>query len=212
MKYEVFDVKGKKTGEALLPKEIFGVEMNYDLVRQAAYVQTANRREPWAHTKDRSEVRGGGKKPWRQKGTGRARHGSSRSPIWRKGGVTFGPRNEKNFRKSITKKMKTKALFMVLSDKAKRNNILIIDEFKIEKPKTKEFTAILNNFPQKDFSNLLILPAKNDATYKAARNVKNVGVIEARNLNVVDLLSYRNLILPKNSIKAIKDTFLKKSE
>jgi large subunit ribosomal protein L4 len=212
MKYEVFDVKGKKTGEVLLPKEIFGVEMNYDLVHQAVYVQTANRREPWAHAKDRSEVRGGGKKPWRQKGTGRARHGSSRSPIWRKGGATFGPRNEKNFQKSITKKMKTKALFMVLSDKAKRNNILIIDEFKIEKPKTKEFTAILNNFPQKDFSNLLILPAKNDATYKSARNVKKVGVIEARNLNVVDLLSYRNLILPKNSIKAIKDTFLKKSE
>ena len=110
MKTEVYNQQGKKVGQTILPKEIFEVPMNADLVHQVFISHTANQRQNSAHTKNRGEVRGGGRKPWRQKGTGRARHGSIRSPLWKGGGVTFGPRNEKNWKKDIPKKMKRKAL------------------------------------------------------------------------------------------------------
>jgi large subunit ribosomal protein L4 len=120
-----------------LPKEIFDVEINPDLIHQVVVAQTANRRRVIAHTKGRGEVRGGGKKPWRQKGTGRARHGSIRSPLWKGGGVTFGPTKERTFKKEINKKMKRKALFMVLTAKAKNNLLLVLDKIILEQPKTK---------------------------------------------------------------------------
>ena len=137
MLVNTYNKEGKKVGKKRLPKEIFEVPINSDLVHQVVLSQIANRRQKTAKTKDRAEVRGGGRKPWRQKGTGRARAGSIRSPIWRGGGVTFGPTSERVFSKKIPKKMRRKALFMVLSAKAKEKLILVLDDLKSEKPKTK---------------------------------------------------------------------------
>src|SRR3989344_1341683 len=147
MKVDVYNEKGEVTGSTVLPKEIFQVPMNADLVHQVFISHTANQRQNSAHTKNRSEVRGGGRKPWRQKGTGRARHGSIRSPLWKGGGVTFGPRNEKNWQKDIPKKMKKKALFMVLSEKVKNNLLVILDALEIQSQKTKEMAKIINKLP-----------------------------------------------------------------
>jgi len=209
MKVQVYNQKGEKISEALLPKEIFDIKMNSDLVHQVVLSQTANRRQKTAKTKDRSEVRGGGRKPWRQKGTGRARVGSTRSPIWRGGGVTFGPRTEKVFKKRIPKKMKRKALFMVLSAKTKENLLLVLDNLKIEKPKTKSMVEILNKLFLKKGSGLVVLPQMNKNIIKSTRNIPKVEVMQAKDLNVLDLLSYKYVMIPKEAIKKIKDTFLK---
>ena len=212
MLVDTYNQDGKKIGQTRLPSGIFGMEVNPDLVHQVVVSQIANRRKIIAHTKDRSEVSGGGRKPWRQKGTGRARHGSIRSPIWRHGGVAFGPRKEKIFKKEIPKKIKRKALFMVLSAKAKENLLILLDSLKIEKPKTRIMVEIIKNLKSKikNFkkgSILIITPKKEETIFKVGRNIPDVEVIESRNLNTLDLLSFRYLILPKESIKAIKETF-----
>jgi large subunit ribosomal protein L4 len=211
MKAIVYNTEGKEVGSTLLPKEIFDVTMNSDLVHQVAVSQSANLRQGSAHSKDRSEVSGGGKKPWRQKGTGRARAGSSRSPIWKGGGVTFGPRNTKDYKKEIPKKMRRKALFMVLSQKARENSLIVLDELKFEKAKTKEMAIILNNLPIKGTS-LLALPDYDKNLILSVRNIPKVLTIEARNLNVLDLLNSKYLIFSKEVVKTLKETFLEKSE
>jgi len=147
MKIISYNQEGKKDKEIILPKEIFEVPMNLDLVHQIVVSQMASKRQIPAHAKDRSEVRGGGKKPWRQKGTGRARHGSIRSPLWKGGGVTFGPTKNRVFKKRIPKKMRRKALLMVLSAKAKNNFLIVLSELKLEKTKTKTISQILKKFP-----------------------------------------------------------------
>ena len=210
MLVKTYNQEGKELGKTLLPKEIFEVSLNSDLVHQVMVSQMANRRKVIAHTKTRAEVRGGGRKPWRQKGTGRARHGSIRSPIWRGGGITFGPRKEKVFKKKIPTKMRRKALFMVLSAKAKENFILLLDSLKLEKPKTKFMVKILHTLPLKTASCLIALPKKDDFVIRAARNIPKVETIQAKDLNTLDLLSFKYLILPKDAIKVIKDTFSKK--
>jgi len=209
MKYPVYNQQGKKISDTLLPKEIFEIPINPDLVHQVVVSQMANRRQVIAHTKGRGEVRGGGRKPWRQKGTGRARHGSIRSPIWRGGGVTFGPRSDRVFKKKIPKKMRRKALLMVLSAKAKENLIILLDSLKIEKPKTKFMLEILKKLPIKESPCLIALPKKEDSLIRAARNIPKIETIQARDLNTLDLLSFKYVLLPKESIKMIKETFLK---
>lgn len=215
MKIILYSQKGEEMGTTLLPKEIFAVKINSDLIHQVAVSQMANRRKLTAHTKNRGEVRGGGRKPWRQKGTGRARHGSIRSPLWRGGGVTFGPRKEKIFKKKIPKKMKRKALFMVLSAKFKNNLLIVLDELKLEKAKTKSLVQLFENWKSKikDFKRgnaLIALPDYDKNIILAARNFPETGTIWARNLNALDVLSFKYLILPKASIKVIKDTFAKR--
>jgi large subunit ribosomal protein L4 len=209
MKVTVYNQAGKETGEAALPKEIFEVEFNADLVHQVAVSQMANKRQISAHTKNRSEVRGGGKKPWRQKGTGRARHGSIRSPLWKGGGITFGPRNDKIYEKDIPKKMRRKALFMMLSKKAKDNQIVLLEDLQSEKPKTKEVAKSLAKLPSKTQSLLIALPKYDKNIFLSARNIKKTSINEARNLNVLDLLNYKYLLLTKDSIKEIEKTFAK---
>jgi large subunit ribosomal protein L4 len=214
MLVDVYSQKGEKRGQTRLPKEVFGKDFKPDLIHQVLVCMQSNKRQGTAHTKDRGEVRGGGKKPWRQKGTGRARHGSTRSPIWIGGGVTFGPRNERNYKKIIPKNIRRAALFSVLSAKAKDNEILIVDDLKIEEPKTKTIYNLLNNLLKKitkeDLKSLLIVfPKKDEKILKAAENIPGIEIIEARNLNVLDLLSFKHLILLKDSIKVIKDTFVK---
>jgi large subunit ribosomal protein L4 len=207
MKYAVHNQQGEEKGTVLLPKEIFELPMNSDLVHQVAISQMANQRIVTAQVKNRGEVRGGGRKPWRQKGTGRARHGSRRSPIWRGGGVTFGPTKDRVFKKKINKKMKKKALFMVLSEKAKSNLLVVLDELKLEKAKTKFLAKLIGNF--KKGSLLIALPKIEKNVILAGRNLRGVEVVEARNLNVLDLLSSKYLMMPKESIKVVKEIFSK---
>lgn len=207
----IYNLEGKETGKAELPAEIFGLKVNERLVAQVAQAQLANSRRKIAHTKDRGEVRGGGKKPWRQKGTGRARHGSIRSPLWVGGGVTFGPRTEKNFAKKINKKMKKQALLMVLSGKVRDNEVILTDEFKIDRPKTKEVAKIFNNLKKvnKDLGKgaLIVMPQKNEDLVRASRNIVRLSTIGANSINVIDLLSRKFLIMPKEAIETIKKTY-----
>ncbi|MBU4274939.1 50S ribosomal protein L4 [Patescibacteria group bacterium] len=210
MKITVYNIEGKEVGNTLLPKEIFDVKMNSDLVHQVVVSQMANRRQITAHTKDRSEVRGGGRKPWRQKGTGRARAGSIRSPLWRGGGVTFGPRKDKIFKKEVPNKIRKKALFMVLSEKVRKNLLVVLDELKIDKAKTKEMISILQKLPCKK-NCLILLPTYDKKVILSARNIPKIVTMDARNLNALDALSSRYLLMPKNTIKSIKETFADKS-
>ncbi len=209
MKVNVYDQQGKIISQSLLPKEIFDVEVNPDLIHQVAVSQTANRRQASAHSKSRAEVRGGGRKPWRQKGTGRARHGSRRSPLWKGGGVTFGPTNQRIFKKKINQKIKRKALLMVLSAKAKNKLLVLLDNLKIEKPKTKLMTGILKKLPCKEQSSLIVLPGMDKNIIRAAKNLAQAETIQAKDLNALDLLNFKYLIMPKTAVKVIKETFLK---
>jgi len=209
----IYNTEGKKTGTAKLPSEIFDVKINTDLVHQAVVAQLANKRQVLAHTKDRGEVRGGGRKPWRQKGTGRARHGSIRSPIWRGGGITFGPIKERNFKKKINKKMKRKALFMVLSSKVKDNELVLLDKLEIKEPKTKLMAEILNKLNKvksqksKVKSILIVIPKSDVNIVRASRNIPETKTIRADSLNVLDLLSFKYLLMPKEAIKVIEKTY-----
>lgn len=207
MKLSIYNQEGEETGTTLLPKEIFDLEINPDLIYQITTSQMANRRRIIAHTKGRGDVRGGGRKPWRQKGTGRARHGSRRSPLWKGGGVTFGPTKERVFKKKINKKMKRLALFMVLSAKVKNKLVSVLEIDSKQMPvKTKQMAEIFKKMPLKG-STLMVLPEKKSNLIKVTRNIPSIETIEARNLNVLDLLSFKNLILLKESIKVIKETW-----
>lgn len=218
----VYNMEGREVEKIKLPERIFGLKLNSDLVRQAIEAQMSQARVHYAHTKDRGEVSGGGKKPWRQKGTGRARHGSNRSPIWIGGGVTHGPRKEKNFIKKINKKMRRQAMFMVLSGKARDNEIIILDDLKLEQPKTKLMARVIQNFrPTGDHSKgkkskfksdldrgtLIILARKDENVLRASRNIMKLGTIGAGSLNLVDLLNYKYLLMPKEAIEIIDKTY-----
>lgn len=207
MLVKTYDQNGKETGQTRLPSEIFDVKLNSDLVHQVAVSQMANKRTVLASTKDRAQVRGGGKKPWRQKGTGRARHGSRRSPLWKGGGVTFGPTKERNFEKKINKKMRRKALLMVLSAKAKNNLLVVLEKLALEKPKTKLMAEVIKKLPIKG-TFLIVLPGLEKDVVRAARNIPGSATVEARNLNALDLLSFKYLVMPKEGIKTIKETFI----
>ena len=209
MLVKTYNQKGEEIGQTRLPFEIFDVKLNPDLVYQVAVSQMANRRQVIAHTKTRGEVRGGGKKPWRQKGTGRARVGSIRSPLWRGGGTVFGPTKEKIFKKKINKKMRKSALFMVLSAKVRDKELILLDDLKIEQPKTKLMAEILNKLPVKGKSLLIVLPKREGGILRASRNIESVNIAEARNLNVLDLLNHKQLLMTKETIKALKENFLK---
>lgn len=202
------DQLGKVVSQTRLPSEVFGVKVNPDLVHQVVVSQMANRRRVIAHTKSRAEVRGGGRKPWRQKGTGRARAGSIRSPIWRGGGVTFGPTKKRVFKKKINKKMKRKALLMVLSGKVKNNLLILLDKIKIDEPKTKLMAKILEKL-QVQGSCLIALPRMDKNLILAARNFPELETIQAKDLNALDVLNFKYLLLPKDSIKTIEETFAK---
>ncbi|MEX0652113.1 MAG: 50S ribosomal protein L4 [Candidatus Paceibacterota bacterium] len=207
METHVYNQEGKATGTVNLPEAIFGLTWNADLVQQVVLGMQANTRAPIAHTKNRGEVRGGGKKPWKQKGTGRARHGSSRSPIWRGGGITFGPRNDRDYSQKLNKKMKTKALYVALSQKLRDGEILFVDSLSLNEPKTKDAKAILNALAtiegfttlvtKRKNSALLALNEKDSVIEKSFDNLGNIEVDEVRNLNVLDVLTYKYIIVTK---------------
>jgi large subunit ribosomal protein L4 len=214
MESVIYNQEGKAAGKIKLSKDIFGVPWNADLVHEVVRLMNSNSRTPVAHTKTRGEVRGGGKKPWKQKGTGRARHGSSRSPIWVGGGITHGPRNDKNFDRKINKKVRTKALFAVLSRKFKDGEILFVDSLNIKSPKSKDAKKIIDSLATiKGYEKLATKPSnaamfafdkKTEALTKSFRNFGNVSVEEFRNINPVSVLNHTYLIVtnPEVSLKA----------
>lgn len=215
MKASIYNTKGKEAGTIELPESVFGVKRNSALIHQVITAMAANARAAVAHAKGRSDVRGGGKKPWAQKGTGRARHGSIRSPIWRGGGVAHGPNKEKNFEQKINKKMRAKALATTLSDKVRESRLLLVDDIALTAPKTKDARGMLSALGTvKGYSEvgtrrknavLLALPKKNDAVLKSFRNMKNVLVEDVRNINPTDVMKYRYLVIvsPEDSIKTL---------
>ncbi len=214
MKQSVYNQKGEEVGKAELPAEIFDLALNKILVHQAVVAQMSNARKTIAHTKDRSERRGGGRKPWKQKGTGRARHGSIRSPIWRGGGISFGPTKERVFTKKINKKMKQKALFMALSSKVRDNEMILLDKLEIAEIKTKAMTDILNNLKnnlKKDLTKsvLIVLPKTDLNIIRANNNIPKTKTIRADSLNVLDVLNYKYFLILQDSIDVIKKTYTK---
>ncbi len=204
---KVYNQEGKEVSKLKLNEAIFDLPWNADLVHQAVRIALANQRQVLASTKDRSEVSGGGRKPWRQKGTGRARHGSIRSPLWKGGGVTFGPTKERNFKLKINKKMARKAFLTALSTKAKDSELLVLDDLKLSAPKTKEMAKIMKNFPQVKTS-LLVLTGKKDENLKrAGRNLPNLRISNADNLNILDILKYKHLIFTKDGIEYLSKKY-----
>ena len=201
----VYNQKGTSAGTISLPKTVFGVKWNGDLVHQVAVAMMANKRAGTAHTKDRSEVSGGGKKPWAQKGTGRARHGSSRSPIWVGGGVTFGPRIDKDYSQKINKKMRTKALFAVLSKKQSDGNILFIDSLVLDAMKTKTASEILTTLAKisgfekmtskKPTTALIALPTPDVAIEKSFANLPGVTVGLVKDMNALGSMNFNYIVL-----------------
>ncbi|MBN2197808.1 50S ribosomal protein L4 [Candidatus Wolfebacteria bacterium] len=208
MKVDVFDKENNKLETIDLSEKVFNIKWNPDLVNQVLLAQMSNRHEAWAHTKGRGDVRGGGKKPWRQKGTGRARHGSTRSPIWKGGGVTFGPTKERNFIKKINKKMKRLAIFSALSQKMKDNEIKIIDNFNIDLKKTNEWKKELKNIIDLRTKTLLISSSVNNI-HKPIANMKRVGSISSKSLNIYDLLNFKNIVLEKKAVEEIEKHYNK---
>lgn len=215
MKLAIYDKKGKEVEKVELPKDIFEVPFNADLIHQVTTSMASSARSNTAHAKDRSEVRGGGKKPWRQKGTGRARHGSTRSPIWVGGGTTHGPRNDRNYNRKVNKKVKAKALATILSQKARDNEIVLIDSLSLNEIKTKEAVAIIDSLAKNDSlkeikskknnAAIISLSERNENTEKSFRNIDNLRMDLTQNLNVSDLLKYKYVVLvnPKESFEIL---------
>ncbi len=208
MHADVYNLKNEKVGVADLPDGVFGARWRPALVKQVLDAQRANARDPWAHAKTRGEVRGGGKKPWRQKGTGRARHGSIRSPLWVGGGKAHGPRKERDYSQKVNKKMKQLALFSALSRKAGDAEVKVFDAFALEAPKTKAFAAALAallNMKKgaKKYDVLLVAGGANEDLRRASSNLQKAKMLPATSLNVEDVLGHKNLFIELPAVAAI---------
>ncbi len=199
----LYNEKGDKNGEIDLKDNVFAVEPNLELVHQVFVAQRANQRQPWAHTKDRGEVRGGGRKPWRQKGTGRARHGSIRSPLWIGGGVTFGPTNVRNYQQKINKKMRKKAIKICLSDKVKNDKFVVIEKITTN-GKTKELKEVLAKLPGFGRRTLVLTTGQDANLYLALRNLPKISVRRAQDVTVMDLMSFQYILSDKDSLKILE--------
>jgi large subunit ribosomal protein L4 len=203
----IFSMDGKKVGSISLPETLFNAPWKNDLVHQVTTAMQANARQSRAHTKDRSEVSGGGKKPWKQKGTGQARHSSTRSPIWRHGGITFGPRTDRDWTEKINKKMRNGALISVLSKKAKDGEIILVDKFAFSEPKAALGKSVLAKLSasasaatltsKKKNAALLAIAAYDTNTIKSFSNFGNVMTEEVRNLNPLSIMTHKYLIIEK---------------
>lgn len=205
MEAQVFTQEGKAQGKVTLPETVFNVAWNPDLVHEVVIAMQSNARAGTAHTKDRSEVRGGGKKPWKQKGTGRARHGSRRSPIWTGGGTTFGPRSEKDYTKKINKKMRAKAFASALSKKQADGEVLFVENFSFTEPKSAVAKTIVKALAdgskneslatKRKNAALIVVNGRNEMIEKSFRNFGNLMVVTAKDVNPVDLLTYKYVIV-----------------
>ena len=199
-----FDMSGKEIGDFELTDNVFDEDINEHVVHQVITAQLAAKRRGTASTKTRSEVRGGGRKPWRQKGTGRARHGTIRSPLWVGGGITFGPK-PRSYEKKVNKKMKKLALRSILTDKVNNDQFKIIDEIDYDKPKTKQVINLMEDFDLEDEKVLIILPEKNDNVYLSARNLPNVDTMVLDAMNAYQLLDNEYILAPEEAVQKIEE-------
>ena len=202
MMIDILNKEGKKVETMELPKSVFGVRWNEDAVHQTILAAQGNARKTLAHTKGRGDVRGGGKKPWRQKGTGRARHGSSRSPIWKGGGVTFGPTKERAFDKKVNKKMKRFALTSLISRKLKDKKVFVFDSLEFAPAKTKDVSKFLSARMGARPSVLFVREEKNAHLERAARNIQKVGVASASSLDALACAEREKIVFEKPALVA----------
>lgn len=200
-KVGVYDWQGNQTGEIDLPDEVFGVAVNEALIHQAAVMYAANRRQGTADTKTRAEVSGGGRKPWRQKGTGRARQGSIRAPQWRGGGVVFGP-HPRSYRQDLPKKARKAALRSALSAKLQSGQVVVIEDVPLKEPKTREVAGALERLQAAEGA-LFVTEAPSRVLYLSTRNLPGVGLQPASDLNVYDVLSHRKLVFTRDAVAKV---------
>lgn len=214
MESKLYNQDGREVGSITLPESVFGVKWNPDLVHQVSQSMLSNKRQGSAHTKNRGEVRGGGKKPWKQKGTGRARHGSTRSPLWVGGGVAHGPRSDKNYDRKVNRKQKRQALYSALSRKLHDGEVLFLNGIAMPEIKTQSAKEVLHKLSGvKGYESIvkarnaahIVIPAKDTNVEKSFRNFGNISVGQTRNLNLLDVLTYKYLIIinPEESIQQL---------
>ena len=203
-KVDVLNIKGEKVEEINLNDDVFAIEPNEAVVHQVVVAQLANKRQGTQSTKTRSEVRGGGRKPWRQKGTGRARAGSIRSPLWKGGGVIFAPK-PRDYSQKVNKKMRRLAMKSVLSSKVLDNELIVLDSLNFDAPKTKEMVEVLKNINANKA--LLVLANNDENVYKSARNIPDVATVTVDSLNVYDMLKYYQLVVTKEAAQKIEEVY-----
>jgi len=208
-KIAVLKQNGDKSGEIELLDKLFKVKINKQILYQSLISQRSNARSGNAHAKTRAEISGGGKKPWKQKGTGNARAGSSRSPLWIGGGVTFGPRNTRTWQKRIPASFKRCGILMALTNKADNHKLIVIDDLKFEKISTKNAVEMIEKLPIKEGSILIILDKSEQKLELSFRNLSYLKTLTINNLNIYDIVKYDYLVITKNAIKSLEDLYFK---
>jgi len=201
----LYNTQGATVGQIELNDDVFGVDINEAVLHQVVKMQLANKRQGTQSTLTRAEVRGGGRKPWRQKGTGRARHGSIRSPIWRKGGVIFAPK-PRDYRFTIPKKIRRLALKCALSSKLKDNQMMILEALSLSAPKTREMAVVLKNLKVNGKA-LVVLEGGNESIERACRNIPGIKLVFINTLNVLDILNYDKFIVTKEAVRCIEEVY-----
>ena len=204
-KVDVYNIEGKKVSDVELKEEIFGIEPNEAIVHSVLVNYLANQRQGTQSTKTRAEVRGGGRKPWRQKGTGRARQGSIRAPQWIKGGIALGPK-PRSYKYTVNKKEKRLAIKSLLSSKVLENELIVIDNIQLKEIKTKEMVRILENI-KAEGKTLIMLPEREEKVQKSARNIEGVKTTLVNTINVYDLLKYKNLVITMDTVKKLEEVY-----
>ena len=205
---KIYNQKGESKANLDLNKEVFETPVKKSVVHQVYTALMANLREPWADTKGKGEVRGGGRKPWKQKGTGRARHGSTRSPIWKGGGVVFGPRTVRNYKQKINKKMNQLAVRMCLSDKVASEKFIVLEDFSVA-GKTKEMSSLYSALTCANKKTLWLLPNTDAKTKLALRGLAKVDLMQAKDANVVDLLNHKFVVITKKGVEILEKRLTK---
>lgn len=201
----VLDIKGNSVGNIDLPESLFGSEINEHVVYEVVKNQLANKRQGTQSAKTRAEVRGGGKKPWRQKGTGRARQGSIRSPQWRGGGVVFAPK-PRDYSYAVPKKVRRLAIKSVLTEKVNDNEMIVLDKLNLDAISTKKAVEVLKNI-KADKKALVVIDKNDDTLYRSFRNIENVAICEAKLINVYDCLKYNSLVITTDAVKILEEVF-----
>ena len=204
-KVDVYDLNGKKVSDIELAENVFGIEPNEAIVHSVLKNYLANQRQGTQSTKTRSEVSGGGRKPWRHKGTGRARQGSTRAPQWIKGGIALGPK-PRSYRYTVNKKERRLAIRSVLSSKVLEKELTVLDKIELKEIKTKSMVKALSAL-KLEGKTLIVLPENNTNVVMSARNIEGVKTISANNINVFDLLKYNNLVLPVDTVKKLEEVY-----
>ena len=204
-KIDVYDIKGKKVSDVELAESVFGIEPNEAIVHSVLVNYLANQRQGTQSTKTRAEVRGGGRKPWRQKGTGRARQGSIRAPQWIKGGIALGPK-PRSYRYTVNKKERRLAIKSLLSSKVLEKELTVVEKLELKEIKTKTMVKALADL-KVEGKTLIVLPENNQNVLMSSRNIEGVKTITANNINVFDLLKYTNLILPVDTVKKLEEVY-----